>query len=207
MREAHERRVTWPDVSVNTFVLLARYAYSDCLEIESVYPEATLEPKQGEETHAKKRSYDQMTTEVSSSGQPNIENFENHLSFYLSLARLYYLAEKYGVTRLNNHIINTLDGSLLDRKDYTRRAADIVALLEYVFSDENVPTQDGLREYLIDFTLDEITELEKHKDFALMLQSGGVLAKTLWPKVIANLGDSQKRVKELERDLKDGTSW
>ncbi|VTT78842.1 unnamed protein product [Fusarium fujikuroi] len=107
----------------------------------------------------------------------------NHLVHH---AKVFTLADRYGVKRLaelsQRKLVNDLNDLVTKGKDYT----NMVELVRYTFEDL-VP--DQLRDMVIDFSGCVIEKLWGLKEFDELLEKHGILSKALIGKLLYRLGE------------------
>ena len=189
MKEAQERQVVWPDVQVETFVLFAQFAYTKDFTILQFRELETQ--SESEENRAKKRSHDQMTSGITLPATEASKIDTSLSAIFMGHARLYSLAEKYGVVSLKRETLSELDNALSLYSDHDEWVADVVELIQYAFSDDNTPAEgeDSLRKCILECSVRKIRALWQEELFTTMLESQVAFAKLLWPKVAKIMED------------------
>lgn len=110
---------------------------------------------------------------------------EDYRPVFLGHARLYALAEKYGVETLKMLTLHRLFATLLLYKIYLRRVGDIIELIQYAYSDENTPDHedktDELRKLVLQYVASKVKVIGQSRRFATFLEEGGPFLRDFWP--------------------------
>ncbi|KAK2877140.1 hypothetical protein FQN49_001384 [Arthroderma sp. PD_2] len=101
---------------------------------------------------------------------------------FLAHAKLYVLADKYGVARLKATVIYKLHRILQDFMPYNERIGDIVELVRFTYSDENTLGRDAggnddLRKLVARYAAFQADVMRSSEAFMELLQTNGELLK------------------------------
>lgn len=107
----------------------------------------------------------------------NADPHESYRPVFLSHARLYILADKYGVGRLRRLALARLHRTLTHWVVHRDRIPDLVALAHEIF--ENTVVLDDARRLIVDYLVCIIEDIRDSPEFQELLCQGGDLPGTL----------------------------
>lgn len=114
---------------------------------------------------------------------------ENYTPVFLGHARLYVLAEKYGVEPLKRLTLHKLHKTLVDFALFEKRMEDIAELVRFSYCNDN--TRDGgnddLRALVLNFVASRHAEIGGSEPFLSLVEECGVFARDFWLFVQENL--------------------
>jgi len=109
---------------------------------------------------------------------------EDFTPVFLGHARLYVLAEKYGVEHLKKLVSHKIHKTLVAFTLHETGIGDVVELAQYVYSTENIPDQDQqideLRALVVLYTICEMDVLSASERFLSFLECGGIFVRDFW---------------------------
>ena len=212
--EAQQGFAVLKEVDEGTFTRFAQWAYSGYYigathEVKPYPSEKEYTPAQGNfiawessdieaiknsiKTDLKgsfKSKFDKYLSSSSSLRLPrkNDNPAEDYTNVFLSHARVYVFADQYDVQGLRSSAVKELQLALAHYFLYPERTGDIIALMQYIYSNEgkSVSGFDDLRSVLTAYMSCEMDTLMKDSAFKeLMFEDGGAL-----------LGDFMKAVEK-----------
>ena len=93
---------------------------------------------------------------------------------FLGHARLYVLAEKYGVEHLKKLVLHKIHKTLVSFTLHETRIDDVIELAQYIYSTKNIPDQDQqideLRALVVFYMVCEMNVLSESEKFSLFLE-------------------------------------
>ncbi|KAM5348380.1 hypothetical protein ACJ41O_008204 [Fusarium nematophilum] len=104
---------------------------------------------------------------------------------FLSHARLYILADKYGVEDLRKLALYRLHGTLFHFTVYWQRVPDLVALAQEIF--DNTVESDEARNVIVDYLTCFIEHIRGSPELSEMLRKGGDFAAALVDRMAARM--------------------
>jgi hypothetical protein len=108
---------------------------------------------------------------------------EDYTPVFLGHARLYVLAEKWGIEALKILTLHKLHRTLVTFTLYKVRRGDIVELANFAYSNENTPDLeddvDALRALVIHYITCELESLIEAPEFLALLEQGGLFSRDL----------------------------
>lgn len=111
---------------------------------------------------------------------------EDFTRVFLGHARLYVLAEKYGVEHLKKLVLHKIHKTLVSFTLHETRIGDVVELAQYIYSTENIPDQDQqideLRALVVFYMVCEMDVLSGSEKFLSFLECGGLFVRDFWMK-------------------------
>jgi len=111
---------------------------------------------------------------------------EDFTRVFLGHARLYILAEKYGVEHLKKLVLHKIRKTLVSFTLHETRIGDVVELAQYIYSTENIPDQDQqideLRALVVFYMVCEMDVLSGSEKFLSFLECGGLFVRDFWMK-------------------------
>lgn len=105
---------------------------------------------------------------------------EDYRPVFLAHARLYVLAEKYGIKTLKAKVLQKLHLTLCHFTLYKACIRGVVDLIRYTYA--NTPSlkcTDQLRELVVHFVTDHPSELAASKNFLALVEEGGPFSRDL----------------------------
>jgi hypothetical protein len=113
--------------------------------------------------------------------QPNSSAIQNYTQVFLTHAKLYVLADKYLVENLRALCLHKLHKTLVEFTLYQKRVNDVLALVEYVFSDKTQATsEEPLRALVLEYIVLQIHNIGGLDQFASLLGQNGAFAREFW---------------------------
>ncbi len=111
---------------------------------------------------------------------------EDFTGVFLAHARLYALAEKYGVEDLKELVLHKIHKTLVSFTLHETRIGDVIELAQYVYSTENIPDRDqqvdALRALVVLYMVCEMDALSGSEKFLSLLECGGSFVRDFWMK-------------------------
>jgi len=111
---------------------------------------------------------------------------EDFTRVFLGHARLYVLAEKYGVEHLKKLVLHKIHKTLVSFTLHETRIGDVVELAQYIYLTENIPDQDQqideLRALVVFYMVCEMDVLSGSEKFLSFLECGGLFVRDFWMK-------------------------
>ncbi|KAF2669823.1 hypothetical protein BT63DRAFT_478064 [Microthyrium microscopicum] len=92
---------------------------------------------------------------------------------FLAHARLYALGDKYAISSLKSLTLSKLHRALLNFKLCDERVEDVVALIDFVYSNTAPSSEEKLRELVVDYVISEENTIGKSDSFLELLGGGG----------------------------------
>ena len=122
-------------------------------------------------------------TRIIHKARKNGEPCEEYKEVFLSHARLYVFADKYGIDPLKRFSLHKLQRTLAVFSLYEERVGDIVQLLHWTYSNTRDSgsgmTVDDLRLLVVHYTACEIETLARKENFESLLEGNGAMGKDL----------------------------
>jgi hypothetical protein len=117
----------------------------------------------------------------------NKSSNEDYTPVFLGHARLYVLADKYGVDALKTLVLHKIHETLLKFTLYPNRIGDVIELVKFAYSDDKTMdikgTPDKLRAMVVHYIVSEIDLITGAREFLELLEDGGPFVKDFWIKV------------------------
>jgi hypothetical protein len=121
----------------------------------------------------------------------NSDPNQNFLPVFLGHAKLYVLAEKYGVGPLKALALQKLHQTLLTFTLYGKIIPDIIELIRFAYSDENTMDReddpDELRGLVLHYVVSEIDTIAEKSEFYGLIEEGGAFVRDFWRMVKKDL--------------------
>jgi len=117
------------------------------------------------------------------------EACEDYIEVFFSHARLHVFADKYDVGSLKDLSLHKLQRTLSEFTLYNERIEDIVNLLRYSYSNTTgrLESVNGLRLLVVYYSACVVEDLSQSKEFQLLLQEVGLLARDLVEQMLQRL--------------------
>lgn len=105
----------------------------------------------------------------------NSKSTEDYTTVFLAHARLYVLADKYGIKPLRSLSLHKLHKTLVGFTLYKARIGDVIELARYAYSDDHISDYgaDGLRTLVSEYIACEIDTIGKSDKFLSLIEEGG----------------------------------
>jgi len=112
----------------------------------------------------------------------NSESTEDFTNVFLAHARLYVLADKYGMGLLRSLSLHKLHKTLVGFTLYEARIGDIIELARYAYSDDHTSDYgaDELRTLVSEYFACEIDAIGKSDKFLPLMEEGGPFTRDFW---------------------------
>jgi len=112
----------------------------------------------------------------------NSEATQDYTPVFLAHARLYVLADKYGVKPLQTLSLYKLHKTLVDFTLYKARIGDVIQLARYTYSDEHTLDNgsDQLRKLVSKYLACESDVIGGSKEFLSLMEEGGPFVRDFW---------------------------
>jgi hypothetical protein len=111
---------------------------------------------------------------------------QNFTPIFLAHARLYSFAHLRLVTPLKALTLDKLHKTLIGFKLYHNRIGDIIELVRYAYSDDDLPNRsddgvvDELRKLVVEYVVCEIDTIGEHDEFIKLMEEGGEFVGDFW---------------------------
>jgi hypothetical protein len=168
-------------------------------EVVALGPEPTVELAYDQEQTSKTRLRNQFNSRnYLLDGSPKsqiLHTFEplsnsaakqNFTPIFLAHARLYSFAHLRLVTSLKALTLDKLHKTLMGFELYHNRIGDILELVRYAYSDDDLPnrsddgTVDELRKLVVEYVVCEIDTIGKDDEFVKLMEEGGEFVGDFW---------------------------
>lgn len=119
----------------------------------------------------------------------NQSSADDYTPVFLGHARLYVLAEKWGIEPLKSLVLHKLHATLLEYTPYEARYGDVVELIRYTY--ENTPcrkSMSGLRELVTKYVAHEIRQIAESEPCLSLVEDNGSFARDLLSTILASTG-------------------
>jgi hypothetical protein len=112
----------------------------------------------------------------------NHGNMEDYTPVFLAHARLYALAEKYGVESLKRLTLHKLHKTLKSFTLYEQSIEDVVELIRFSYCNDHTPDEgnDELRALVLKFVASRHDIIGESEPFLSLLEEGGVFVRDFW---------------------------
>jgi hypothetical protein len=180
MREAQEGAATLKDVEVATFARFAEFAYTGNYNIEDCegahQPVKEISTKRRKTTHSKDGKT-MVPLPTSSSVLSGLRG-EDYIGSLMVHAQLYVFADCYAVFGLQDICRWQLNNTLTRFNFAAGDDCDITPFIRYIWEHISESTKYGgsLRRKVMEWIVNNIQELNKHRGFTCLLAEGGEFA-------------------------------
>jgi len=112
----------------------------------------------------------------------NSKPTEDCTTVFLAHARLYVLADKYGIEPLRSLGLHKLHKTLVGFTLYKARIGDVVELARYAYSDDHTADygNDELRTLISEYVACEIDTIGRSEIFLCLMEEGGPFTRDFW---------------------------
>jgi hypothetical protein len=113
---------------------------------------------------------------------PNSQQSYNFAPVFLAHSRLYVFADKYAIKPLQRLVLQKLQQTLVRFELYPERVEDVVELVRYAYSDDNIYSDgtDELRALVAVYMASRIDKLNQSDSFLTLLEDGGAFVRDFW---------------------------
>ncbi|KAG6142306.1 hypothetical protein E4U38_005670 [Claviceps purpurea] len=190
LKEAQEGSVVWEHVDVQTFIRFSQYAYTrtDRTIVESRSRSKTA--MHHLRTWAKDSFVDQLssfsnqTYMVMERTSPLADGQKNDAELLLSHARLYVLADCYGIAPLMSLSLTTLHHVLLEIPKWDDVANMFIELLHYCYGND---TPAALKELVVEYAVCQVDNLWHRNEVKNFAQSHGEFSSAVIEGMVMSL--------------------
>lgn len=107
---------------------------------------------------------------------------EDYSPVFLAHARLYVLADKYGVESLKCLCLDKIHKTLVNFTLYKESIGDIAELVRFSYCNDHTPddANDDLRALVLKFVASRHDDIGDSEPFLSLVEEGGVFARDLW---------------------------
>jgi hypothetical protein len=112
----------------------------------------------------------------------NSNSTQDYTSVFLAHARLYVFADKYLVEPLKQLVLRKLHQTLVGFELYPERIGDVVELVRFVYSDDNMSGNgvNELRALVTMYIASRVQKFHESDSFLDLLQEGGDFVRDFW---------------------------
>ncbi|KAG6075770.1 hypothetical protein E4U16_003166 [Claviceps sp. LM84 group G4] len=203
LKEAQEGSVAWEHVDVQTFIRFSQYAYTRTYEYPAFRPRpqpkdrAIVEscPRSKTAMHhlrtwaresfvVQLSSFSNQTYMVMERASPLAEGQNNDAELLLSHARLYVLADCYGIAPLMSLSLTTLHHVLLEIPEWDDVADMFIKLLHYCYEND---TPAALRELVVEYAVCQVDNLWHRDEIKNFAQTHGEFSSAVIESMVMSL--------------------
>ena len=110
----------------------------------------------------------------------NEKSTEDYAPVFLTHARLYVLADKYGVENLKYLCLDKIHKTLVHFTLYEESIGDIIELIRFTYDHTPDSANDDLRELVVKFVASRHDVIGESEPLLSLLEEGGVFPRHLW---------------------------
>ncbi|KAG6176275.1 hypothetical protein E4U27_005335 [Claviceps purpurea] len=207
LKEAQEGSVVWEHVDVQTFIRFSQYAYTRTYEYPAFrprsQPKASLKDRTIVESRSRSKtamhhlrtwakdsfvdqlsSFSNQTYMVMEKASPLADGQKNDAELLLSHARLYVLADCYGIAPLMSLSLTTLHHVLLEIPEWDDVADMFIELLHYCYGND---TPAALKELVVEYAVCQVDNLWHRNEVKNFAQTHGEFSSAVIEGMVMSL--------------------